>query len=247
MNLNMELKNNKNNKPVRKVNYFYILKSLLIIFSLILLLVILIQIIDLYEEPTFSRNTSVESIIIFLLVTTILLVFTLTALTINEYRSYILRKSHIQKGNSYLNLTDIFENENRLNIINQILKNPGIHHNELLRNCDLQKGQFQWHLDILLKFNIIKKEKYGQYTIYFPITTSFDAEDYLENLLAKSKTTSEILTIIKKNPGINSSEISQILNLSRNTIKYHIDKLSKEKLVTLIKKGRKIELHPILH
>ena len=239
----------KNNKQMRRVDYFYILKSLLIIFSLILLIFVLIQLIDLYEEPTpiFRERKNPESIIIFLQITSIFLISALTILTLKEYRSYIIRRSYIQSSNSYLSLTDIFENENRLNIINQILRNPGIHHNELLRNCDLQKGQLQWHLDILLKYNIIKKEKFGQYTVYFPITTSFDAHEYLENLIKKSKTTSEILTIIKENPGINSSEISRILNLSRNTIKYHIDKLSKEKLVVLIKKGRKIELHPVLH
>ena len=109
---------------------------------------------------------------------------------------------------------------------------------------ELQKGQLQWHLDVLLKFNVIKKEKYGQYTVYFPITTSFDANEYLENLITKSKTTSEILTIIKENPGIHSSDISRILHLSRNTIKYHIDKLSEDKMVSLVRKGRKIELHP---
>ena len=234
----------KKNRLLHKGNYFYILKSLLILFSLILLLIILVQLIDFYEEPTFRETENIKSIIISLLITAILLISTLTVVTIKEYRSYIIRRSYILKGNSYLNLTDIFENENRLNIINQILKNPGIHHNELLRNCDLQKGQLQWHLEILLKYNIIKREKYGQYTIYFPITTSFDAEDYLENLLAKSKTTSEILDIIKKNPGISSSEISQILNLSRNTIKYHVDKLSEENLINLTRKGRKIELYP---
>ncbi len=100
-------------------------------------------------------------------------------------------------------------------------------------------------MDVLLKYNVIKKEKYGQYTIYFPITTSFDANEYLENLIAKSKTTSEILKIIKENPGINSSEISRILDLSRNTIKYHIDKLSKENLIKSTRRGHKIEFYPI--
>ncbi len=209
-----------------KVKFFYILKSLLIIFSIILLIVILVQPIDLDEEPPVRGKGKSESITPNLLITAIFLLTTLTLLTINEYRSYILRRSSCQKSNSYLTLTDIFKNENRLNIINQILRNPGIHHNELLRNCDLQKGQLKWHLDILLKHNVIKKEKYGQYTIYFPITISFDAIEYLENLIAKSKTTSGILKIIKENPGINSSEISRILSLSRNTIKYHIDKLS---------------------
>ncbi len=228
--------------------HFYLIKFILIIFSFILLSVILYQLIESYREPTFGDDEARFGIIIISLsMATILLLSIMEVLTIKEYRGYFLRKSYIKKGKSYLTLSDIFENENRINILTQILNNPGVHHNELLRNCDLQKGQLQWHLDVLLKNHIIKKEKYGQYTIYFPITTSFDANEYLENLIAKSKTTSEILTLIKENPGINSSEISRILNLSRNTVKYHIDKLSEEKLVKLTKKGRKIELHPILH
>ena len=242
---NIEL---RKNKPGSNFNYFYILKSLLIISSLILLLIILFQLIDLslYEQlPAFRKIDNRESITISILITAIFLISALTLLTLKEFRSYIIRRKYIQNSNSYLSLTDIFENENRLSIINQILENPGIHHNELLRNCDLQKGQLQWHLDVLLKYHIIKKKKYGQFTIYFPITTSFDANEYLENLITKSKTTLEILNIIKESPGINSSEIARILSLSRNTIKYHIDKLSKEKLVILTKKGREIELHPI--
>ncbi|MFX1312655.1 MAG: winged helix-turn-helix transcriptional regulator, partial [Promethearchaeota archaeon] len=146
-------------------------------------------------------------------------------------------------GKSYLTLTDIFNNENRLNILREILNNPGIHQNELLRNCDLQKGQLQWHLDVLLKNGIIKKEKYGQYTIYFPITSSIESIDNFKNLPKKSETTENIFDIIQKNPGINSSKISRILNLSRNTIKYHIDKLSENDLIYLKRKGRKIELY----
>jgi predicted transcriptional regulator len=237
----------RNNKQLRSINYFFILQSFLIILTLILLLIILFQHNDLYKAPAYREKENLESITISLLITSIFLVSALTIFTLKEYRSYIIRRSYIQSSNSYLSLEDIFENENRLSIIDQILRNPGIHHNELLRNCNLQKGQLQWHLDVLLKYNVIKKEKYGQYTIYFPITTSFDAKEYLENLIAKSKTTSKILSIIKENPGINISEISRILNLSRNAIKYHIDKLSDEKLVKITKKGRKIELHPLLN
>ncbi|MFW9988133.1 MAG: winged helix-turn-helix transcriptional regulator, partial [Candidatus Odinarchaeota archaeon] len=122
--------------------------------------------------------------------------------------------------------------------------NPGIHQNELLRNCALQKGQLQWHLAVLLKNGIIKKEKYGQYTIYFPITFSAESIKNFKSLPKKAETTENILEIIQKNPGINSSEISRILNLSRNTIKYHIDKLSGNSLIYLKEKGRKIELYP---
>lgn len=233
---------------IKRFRYFYLIKFVLIIFSFILLSLILHRLIESYREPVFSNDDSTLGIIIISVsMVTILLLSIMEVLSIKEYRGYFIKKSYFKKGSSYLTLSDIFENENRVNILTQILNNPGIHHNEMLRNCNLQKGQLQWHIDVLLKNHIIKREKFGQYTIYFPITSLVEIGENSRNLLKKSKTTSEILDIIKKNPGIYPSKISRILNLSRNTIKYHIDKLSAENLVKLSKKGRKIELYPILH
>ena len=224
-------------------NLFLLIKFVLIVLSLIFLSIFLIILIKSYKEPIFGANEALVGIIIISLsIGAISILFIIEVLSISEYRGYFLRRSFSKKGRSYLTLADIFENENRINILTQILNNPGVHHNELLRNCNLQKGQLQWHIDVLVRNRIIKKEKYGQYTIYLPVLKSYDSE---EKLIKKSKTTSEILNIIKKKHGITSSEISRMLNLSRNTIKYHIDKLSKENLVSLTRKGRRIELYPI--
>ncbi|MHA2289457.1 MAG: winged helix-turn-helix transcriptional regulator [Promethearchaeota archaeon] len=187
----------------------------------------------------------IRSILFFLLIPTVIFVLILTALTVQEYRNYFVRRSYYKEGRSYLSLADIFQNENRLNILTQILNNPGIHHNDLLRNCNMNKGQLQWHLDTLLKHNIIKKEKYGQYTIYFPITSSAEAIEAFKNQFSKSKTTLEVLNTIKKYPGITSAELSRTLNLSRNAIKYHIDKLVEKNHIRLEKKGRVNELYLI--
>ncbi|NVM43342.1 MAG: winged helix-turn-helix transcriptional regulator [Candidatus Lokiarchaeota archaeon] len=196
------------------------------------------------EKPVFDPDIIVlNSILFILLVPTLAFVLTLTAITVKEYRNYFIRRSYIKEGRSYLSLADIFQNENRLNLLTQILNNPGIHHNELLRSCDLKKGQLQWHLDTLLKHSIIKKENYGQYTIYFPITTSAEAIETFKNQFAKSKTTLEVLNTVKNNPGINSTEISRILNLSRNSVKHHIDKLLEKHYIRLEKKGRVNELY----
>jgi len=222
----------------------FITKIILFIFSLVFLSVILYLLIKLYEEPVFDLDIiTLRSFLIYLFVPTLIFVLTLTALTIKEYRNYFIRRSYINEGRSYLTLADIFQNENRLNILTEILNNPGIHHNELLRSCNLKKGQLQWHLDTLLKHSIIKKEKYGQYAIYFPITSTAEAIESFKSQFAKSKTTSEILNTIKKNPGINSAEISRNMNLSRNSIKYHIDKLLEKHLIKLEKKGRIIKLY----
>ena len=222
----------------------FITKIILFIFSLLLLSIISYLLIKLYDEPVFDPDIIVlRSLLIFLLVPTLIFVSTLTALTIKEYRNYFIRRSYNKEGRSYLTLADIFQNENRLNILTEILNNPGIHHNELLRSCNLNKGQLQWHLDTLLKHSIIKKEKYGQYAIYFPVTSSTEAIEIFKNQFAKSKTTLEVLNTIKKHPGTNSAEISRILNLSRNSIKYHVDKLLEKHLIRLEKKGRVNELY----
>ena len=229
----------------QKFRHFYLIKFFLIIFSFISLSIILYHLIESYREPVFGDDdaATLGIILISLSMATIFLLSIMEVLSIKDYRGYFIRKSYFKKGRSYLTLSDIFENENRINILTQILNNPGVHHNELLRNCDLQKGQLQWHIDVLLKNHIIKKQKFGQYTIYFPITASLKMDEKSKNLLIKSKTTLEILEIIKKNPGIIPSEISRSLNLSRNTIKYHVDKLSEESLIKLVRKGRKIELY----
>ena len=222
----------------------FITKIILFIFSLILLSIISYLLFKLYEEPVFDPDIIVlRSLLIFLLVLTLIFVSTLTALTVKEYRNYFIRRSYFKEGISYLSLADIFQNESRLKILTEILNNPGIHHNELLRGCNLNKGQLQWHLDTLLKHSIIKKEKYGQYAIYFPITSSNEAIELFKNQFAKSKTTLEVLNSIKKSPGINSAEISRILNLSRSSIKYHIDKLLEQRYIRLEKKGRVNELY----
>ncbi|MBY9019581.1 MAG: winged helix-turn-helix transcriptional regulator [Candidatus Lokiarchaeota archaeon] len=190
-------------------------------------------------KPVFDPNIIIiRSVLLVLLVPSLIFVSTLAVLTVKEYRYYFIRRSYIKEGRSYLSLADIFQNESRLKILTEILNNPGIHHNELLRSCNLNKGQLQWHLDTLLKHSIIKKEKFGQFAIYFPVTSSKEAIEAFKNQFAKSKTTLEILNLIRKNPGISSAEISRILNLSRNSINYHIGKLLERHLLRFEKKGR---------
>ncbi len=234
-----------NRKSSKKFIYFSLLKFGLIIFSLVILSVVLYQLIKSLDDffgP--AEEITLGIILVSILIVIVLLLSIFEVLTVKEYRGYFIRKPFIQKGRSYLTLTDIFENENRLNILREIINNPGIHQNELLRRCDLQKGQLQWHLDVLLKNRIIKKEKYGQYTIYFPITSSIEEIDQFKNLPTKSETTTKIFELVQKYPGISSSEISKKVNLARNTVKYHIDKLSEKGLIYLKENGRKIELYP---
>ena len=227
-----------------KLNKILLINLILIPISLTLLILTLhvfFSLEDVFGEPI---NPVIKLFIIILSITAIILVSLSTVISVKEYKNRFTRKQFFYSGRSRLTLKEIFGNENRKKIIKLILESPGIHHNELLRECSLQKGQLQWHLDVLLKYNIIRKEKFGQYSVYFPLMNSIETLESFENGLAKSETTTKVFKLIQKNPGITSSEISDNINLARNTVKYHIDKLSENDLILLKKKGRKIELYP---
>ncbi|MBY9019483.1 MAG: winged helix-turn-helix transcriptional regulator [Candidatus Lokiarchaeota archaeon] len=123
-------------------------------------------------------------------------------------------------------------------------KEPGIHHNDLLRKCKIHRGQLQWHLSVLIQYNIIRNEKLGQYSIFYPIDYEDKNIGYKKPLL-RSKQSRKILDLIENlQPGIYSSKIAHRLNLKRNSVKYHIDKLLKNQLIFVKTEGRKKYLFP---
>jgi len=225
-------------------------KSFFLTLGFILLLVILLSFVNYQLCKTIEYSFGLEDNIIkwafiaFISVLILGLISVFLSLTINEYKMYFKRKDFSIIGHHILSYDDIFENENRKKIITKILQEPGIHNNELLRQCDLQKGQLQWHLYVLMQYGIIKKENIGQFSVFFPIKMTKDPNQYSRLLIGKSKTSLKVLDLIEKNPGINSSTIALQLFLNRSTVKYHIDKLKKKNLINFKHKGRKIELFP---
>jgi len=164
--------------------------------------------------------------------------FVFSVISIVDYKNKIRLEVSSSNNIHRLNFNEVFDNNNRQKIIEEILNEPGIHYNELRRKCQLNAGQLQWHLNVLENFGIIFSEKIGQYLVYRV------RGDYWEDdlILLKSSTSNEVLNLVKENPGINTSEIARNLNLRRNSIKYHIDKLLDKNLIYSIRKGRKVEL-----
>jgi len=219
---------------------------IIIIISIILFLFLLFYEYALILENTgfFSYDVNSNWLVIFFSLTIIiLLISVLIVLSYKEYWEYISYRPPVNRGYHTLSIDDLFENENRKNIIKNILEEPGIHNNELLRRCNLQKGQLQWHLQVLLHYNIIRKEKIGQYSAFFP---SFNNKDQKENhklLLSKSKTSLRILNMIEDYPGISASKIASNLNLNKSSVKYHVDRFIEETMIFYEQDGRTIKLH----
>lgn len=166
-------------------------------------------------------------------------------MTNQEYRDYLLNRFlPINKGPHRLTMEEVLENENRTNIISAILEKPGIHFNALLREINISAGTLAWHLDILDTFKVIRKERVGQYLLYFSFLDS-NPISKLDSKLQKSRTTLEIMQIIKDNPGIYQNQIAKRLDLDHKTVKYHLDKLKEVDIVISKKSGRRNLFYPI--
>ncbi len=163
-----------------------------------------------------------------------------------DYFQYLkTRTVPIEKGAHRLSLNDVLENENRNKIIDLILKEPGIHFNELLRKTEIAAGNLVWHLDILETYKVVGKKRIGNFIAYFP----YYQKNPISNLdlrLSKSKLTLEILEMIEKEPGLWNSIITKHFKVDHKTIQYHVNKLKDLNLIQFKSEGRKKKIFPNL-
>jgi predicted transcriptional regulator len=187
-------------------------------------------------EDFYKKFTSILIIIVFSLI--IVVVVLSAVLSLKEFKNRMRLDNSFHLTYHRLSFEEVFMNQNRRQILDHILNEPGIHYNELRRKCDLNHGQFRWHLNVLIHFGIIMAKKIGQYLVF-----RVRGDKWNKNLeLFKSTTTFAVLKQIEKNPGIFSSAIARNLGLKRNSVKHHIDKLVEKKIITLQRKGRRLEL-----
>ncbi|MBN1215621.1 MAG: winged helix-turn-helix transcriptional regulator [Candidatus Lokiarchaeota archaeon] len=172
----------------------------------------------------------------------IILIIYSIVISYEQYKTYLLHNNQDIDINRKLRLKDIFENQNRKRIIKIILNNPGIHYNALFKDSYLTPGQFQWHLRVLIEYKIIKRRKINNNTIFLPKVHPNNMKMKGNFKIIQSETIFKILDIIEINPGINQSNISKDLEMSKSLVNYYINKLKKKNLIKLTKSGRETQI-----
>ena len=247
MNRNQEFYVNYAPYSIRKPNWVSHLFTFFLVILFFGLNHIIIKILELnspitldsfFEGPNFIRKINLNYSLLLMLS----IVFFFTEIDFVNYKNQILQYTSIYKGFHRLSKEEVFNNENRQEIIKIILNNPGIHYNLILKESNLKSGQLQWHLNILSQYGVIKKKKFGRYLVFYPALYDETIKKN-ENIFIKSPTTMKIYNIIKEEPGICSSTIARMLKLQRNSVKYHIDKLLTEDYILSVQNGRKNHLY----
>jgi len=142
---------------------------------------------------------------------------------------YLINNNILIDGSKYTR-DSVLSNIYRKNILNFIENNLGAHFSSLrkviLANEDGElgsSGQLIWHLEMLLKFDYIKKIKVGNYSIFLP--------DYLDeeigeiSFFLKDRINREIISLLLEEELIQQSEIYKKIERKRGKVYYRINNL----------------------
>ncbi|MFX1585973.1 MAG: hypothetical protein ACFFDL_15605 [Promethearchaeota archaeon] len=145
---------------------------------------------------------------------------------------------HILINGSHFTRESVLSNEMRNYIYEIINSELGIHFSEIKRKIDtvseISTGQLIWHLEMLLKFGLIKKIKFKNYSIFLPI----EIEDQLGIIyfLLRDELNRNILRLLAKNGRMQKSSLYEDLKGDREKLYYHLNVL-KDNDIIMTKEG----------
>jgi predicted transcriptional regulator len=113
----------------------------------------------------------------------------------------------------------------------------GAHFREIERKSSLSTGSAQYHLMYLAKQGLIKIEKEGNTTRYFP--KGFKAENKRIMGFLRQRSVRKIIIFILTHVNCNHEQIVRSVNLAPSTVSFHLKKLEDAKVIFFSRKGRK--------
>jgi len=153
-------------------------------------------------------------------------------LNINGIRTVLkslVEKNVIVEG-SKLTRDEILTNLNRNKIYEYIQKNPGINFNKIVSSLNLNIPVVEWHLNILIKFNFIIKEKIDNLDVYFDL--NIEPEDRMILYFISKDKSKQIIDFLKINQeGITKYQISEQLNMHSTTVTKYTERLHEYKIL----------------
>lgn len=133
---------------------------------------------------------------------------------------------------------DFLELDVRRKIYDCISKSPGLHFREVQRRVELATGSLDYHLHFLHKNGMLRVEKAGRFTLYYPTNIQYDVSDKDVLSLIKHETTRHILIYLIEKKKRNAKKISEDLNVSPSNLSWYLKMLEEKNIIFHSKKGR---------
>jgi len=158
----------------------------------------------------------------------------------------ILINNRILVNRSKFTKRTLLSNSTRKIIYNFIRSNMGSHFSLIKRvgiSSDMagSPGELIWHLDMLIKFNYIKKLKVKNYTIFLPIDV--DDESGIIYFFLRDDLYRKIINHVFSSEPKERAQIHKLIGENRETIYYRIQNLIDFQILELLE-DNKVKLNP---
>ena len=144
---------------------------------------------------------------------------------------------------SRLQKDTLADDPTRQNLLRIIYAEPGANFTQLKEKLGLHNGTLAHHLHILENHKTITSHTSGRQRLFFPFGS--ESRINISNSLITNMTQKKIISIVKNNPGITQSMISQQLKVSRQKVNYHVNSLVSNSILKIEKQGRITRLYPM--
>lgn len=148
--------------------------------------------------------------------------------------SFVQEMSCSNQGAHLLNQTT------RVQIYNFIKNNPGINFRGICNSLTLPIGVAQYHLAVLTKGGLISNRRDGRNKRYFESKKFSSTEKKIISVL-RQETAAKILAILHNDESASHGKLAQRLNISSQSLTWHMKRLKESGLVTGLADGNTIK------
>ena len=149
-----------------------------------------------------------------------------------EHTLESLAAKHVIVEGSKITRNKVLSNLNRSSIYEEIKNNPGTYLNILSKNLGLSIFLINWHLNVLLKFNMIRTQEFNSHIAYFDSELPSE-NDFILQIVSRVKC-SELIEYLKSNSrGSTKSQIVKTLRMHHTTVNKYLEILIDNQLVNL--------------
>ena len=163
---------------------------------------------------------------------------------------HFLINNHVLLEGSKFSKETVLENYLRKNILEYIRINGCAHFSNLRKKVATESdgslgssGQLVWHLEMLMKFNYIKKIKVGNYSVFFPYMEDEKTAKVL--FLMKDRINREIFGLLGERGPIIKADIHKEIDERREDVYYRINNLINQNLLKYDQASKEISLYQI--
>ncbi|MBA7468633.1 MAG: hypothetical protein CEE42_01555 [Promethearchaeota archaeon Loki_b31] len=149
----------------------------------------------------------------------------------------LINKKVLVEGSKYTR-DEVLNNKYRFNLYRFLTSYLGAHFSTIRKQIITDNsgnlgssGQLIWHLEMLIKFNYIKKIKVKNYTVFLPY--EIDDEIGLLHFVLRDEIYLKIIQLLINNEKLKRSEVHKLVNEKRETVYYRINNLIEFNIIKL--------------